>query len=151
MTFQWTLFTKGQMYNAECPVKYHTHSTKSTTFFKYPYHLTGHHALKHKSVMYGVHQMVIFTQTKPVVPILLNSRVRKFFLVIAKITRFMQHINFYILGKYRLISLRYKKSFQNAFFFSRTPLIFLHSVSASSSPLLRLVWKPDTPAFQYIW
>ena len=50
---------KEQMNNAKCPVKCHTQSTKSTAFCKYAYHLTGHHALKDKSILYGIHQMVI--------------------------------------------------------------------------------------------
>ena len=43
---------------------------KSTTFFKDAYHPNGYHALYDKSVMHGVHQMGILTQTKPIASVL---------------------------------------------------------------------------------
>ena len=57
------------MHNVECPVKCRIQSTMST-IFKDAYHPNGYHSLYDKSVMHGVHQMGILTQTKPIASVL---------------------------------------------------------------------------------
>ena len=58
MTFQWMLFIKGKVHNAECPVKCQTQSVRSTAFFKYLCIISHWPSC---SIMYCAHQMVILT------------------------------------------------------------------------------------------